>query len=383
MWGAGLISDLGDAVGRVALTILVQESTGSALLTGSVVVMYSLPYLGPGQWITARIAHLSRRRVLIASDLLRAVCFALLVLPIGILPRLAIVLVASLATPPFAAVSGAVVARSVPDELLGHAAGLRTGTTELSFVVGFAVGGLVADLASPVWVLGFDALTFLVSALIIASLTADSDPSLGDRRHVRVGDGLRAITDDPWCRRIVALIAAAFALVLIPETLVATYADEVFPSLNGATGALAALAAAGVIVATLVTRPDDEEGLLRHASWIVVAGGALASLAFFGPADFALAGVAYLALGPVLAIRVHAYTVLSRRVDDAVLAPAMSVAGGVLAASYSVAGLAGGAIAEAIGPELTFALATALAAGVGAASLLLPVRAEVSRSARG
>lgn len=376
------MSDIGDAVGRVALTILVQESTGSAVLTGSVVVMYSLPFLGPGQWITAKTAHISRRKVLISADLIRAACFALMVLPIGILPRLAIVLVASLATPPFAAVAGAVVARSVPDPVLGRAAGLRTGTTELSFVVGFAVGGLVADLTSPVWVIGFDALTFLVSAAILARMPIDMRPTT-ERHAVRVADGLRAITSDPLCRRIVILIAAAFALILVPETLVATYAGETFPTLEGATGAFAALAAVGVIVGTLVTRPDDDEALLRHAAWIVVGGSVVASLAFFGPDRVGSAAIGYLAIGPVLAIRVHAYTVLSRRIDDLVLAPAMSVAGGVLAASYLVAGLGGGLVADAVGVGWTFAFATALAAAIGAASLLLPVRAGVSRSATG
>jgi predicted MFS family arabinose efflux permease len=368
------VSDLGDAVGRVALTMLVHAATGSALLTGSVVVMYTLPFLGPGQWITARVAHLPRRQVLVVADLVRAVCFGLMVLPLGVLPRLALVLVASFATPPFTAVAGAVVARSVPDRLLGRAAGLRTGTTELSFVVGFAVGGLVADLTSPVAVIGFDALTFLASAAILGRAPIDAPPASDGSERRRAGDGVRAIAGDPHARRIVLLVSVAFALILVPETLVASYAGETFPDIDGATGALAALAAVGVIAATLVSRPDDDDGLVRHAAVVVLVGGLAATVGFLGPDELLVAAGAYLAVGPVLAIRVHAYTVLSRRIDDVVLPPAISVAAGVLAVSYLLAGLGGGAIADLVGVDRACALATAFAAAVGVASLLTPIR---------
>lgn len=381
LWTAGLVSDLGDALSRVALTILVYDETQSALLTGTVVVMYSLPFLGPGQWLTARLGRISRKRVLVGADLVRAVCFGLMVLPIGILPRLALLFVASMATPPFIAVSGAAVARSVPDNLLGRAAGLRTGTTELAFVVGFAVGGLLSDLTTPVAVIGFDALSFVISAAIVARTPIAELSEDGSADALRVADGFRAVFSDPWCRRIVVLTASAFALVLVPETLVATFADETFPSVEGATGALAALVAVGVIGATFLNRPDDDDGLVRHAAAIILVGSALAALAFAGPDELAVAAVAYLAVGPVLAIRVHSYTVLSRRIDDRLLAPAMSVASGALAVSYLVAGLGGGALTDAVGVGWAFTLATATAAVLGIGALLVPISSSRTGSA--
>lgn len=381
MWTAGVVSEGGDAVGRIALTVLVQQETGSAFLTGSVVALYTLPFLGPGQWLTARLAHRPRRRVLIAADVLRAVLFAAMVLPVGILPRLALLLAASLATPPFNAISSAVIARSVPTPVIGRAAALRTGSTELAFIVGFAVGGLAAELTSPEWVIGFDALTFLASAAIIAR-THLPDPEPAEVRPVAAGEGVRVIVEDPLCRRAMLLVTVTFALVLVPETLVATYSDEVLPDRSVA-GPLAALTAVGVVLATLLRRPDDDVGVVRNASLLALGGAGVAAAAFLGPDTLLLAGIAYLATGPVLAIRVHAYTVLSKRIDDLRLAPAMSVAGGAIAASYLVAGLAGGVAADAIGIDSTAAIAAAIAAAVAALSLVVPLRARVSRPARG
>ena len=192
-----------------------------------------------------------------------------------------------------------------------------------------------------------------------------------------MGDGLRVIASDPWCRRILLLIAAAFSLVLIPETLVATYADETFPTIEGATGALAALTAVGVIIATLVNgrMTTKVSSVTRRGS---SSGGSPRQPGVLRPRPLRARRLGYLAIGPVLAIRVHAYTVLSRRIEDVLLAPAMSVAGGVLAVSYLVAGLGGGTLADAIGAGRTFAIAAGLAALVGAASLLVPVQEKSS-----
>jgi predicted MFS family arabinose efflux permease len=347
IWTANFISELGDAMGRVALTVLIQRETGSAILTGSVLATAALPNIGLGQWITAKVAHLPRRNVLLVADCLRACCYAAMVLPIGIYPRLALLFVASVATPPFNAVAGALAARTVPRELIGAAAGLRTGTTEFAFVVGFALGGILTDVVSPDAVLAIDAMTFVLSAAIITRLPATG--AVGASGQLRFGDGLRAISAD---------------------------AREEFPDAVGATGALPAIVAIGVILATALPREENDDALLRHAGFLTITGAAISTAAFAGPNRLVVVGLAYLAIGPVLAIRVHQYSILSRRVDDLYLAPAISVSGGAISISYLVAGLGGGALAEALGADVAFTIITAGAVLVGALSLLRPVRPD-------
>jgi hypothetical protein len=79
--------------------------------------------------------------------------------------------------------------------------------------------------------------------------------------------------------------------------------------------------------------------------------------------------LAYAAIGPVFAVRVHTFTLLSERIHDPLLAPAISVASGALSAAYVVAGLGGGALAEHFGIDATCAGAAALCAVVGAGGL--------------
>jgi Major Facilitator Superfamily len=378
---AGGISDLGDAVGRIALTIHVQDATGSAVLTGSVVALSAAPYLGLGQWLTARVAHLVRRRVLVGADLVRAAAFVAMTLPVGVAGRLALLLVASIVTPPFDATAGALVPRTVPPNLLGVANGLRTAATEAAFVVGFAIGGLLSDLVSPMPVLALNGLTFLASAFILSRLGSAADaPSGADLGSVRFADGFAAVRRDPLAFRTVSLVAFAFTFALVPETLVATYVDESLSPTDGLTGLLASAVALTVVATALILkRPDDDTALLRQAAAVITVGGLIATAAFASSAGVGGAVVAYLAIGPVLATRIHCFTVLGHRVEDRLLAPAMSVASGTLALSYVVAGFAGGAAAELFGVEDAFVAACGLASVVGIVGLALQQRASPAR----
>lgn len=377
LWIAGTVSDLGDAIGRIALTIHIQDVTGSAVLTGSVVALSAAPYLGLGQWLTAKVAHLVRRRVLVGADLLRAAAFLAMALPVGVAGRLALLVVASIATPPFDATAGAMVPRTVPPQLLGAANGLRTAATEAAFVVGFAVGGLLADVVSPMPVLAVNGCTFLVSALVLSRLgSAAEAPSGADVGSVRFADGFFAVRRDPLAFRTVCLVALAFTFALVPETLVATYVDESLGARDGLTGVLASAVALTVVATALILkRPEDDRGLLRQAAVVVTVGGCVSAAAFASSADVAGAMVGYLAIGPVLATRIHCFTVLGHRVEDRLLAPAMSVASGTLALSYVVAGFAGGAAAELFGVEEAFVAACGFAAFVGLVGLSVSVRA--------
>src|SRR3954463_6122075 len=84
LWLAQLSSDLGDWIGRVALSIVVFVRTGSAFTTALVTTGSVLPYIGLGPYLTARFSRYHRRSVLVASDLARALLFALIALPFGV-----------------------------------------------------------------------------------------------------------------------------------------------------------------------------------------------------------------------------------------------------------------------------------------------------------
>ncbi|MEY2456133.1 MAG: hypothetical protein QOK06_1227, partial [Acidimicrobiaceae bacterium] len=72
LWLSLLSSNLGDWIGRVALSILVFDRTGSAFSTAMVMTVSVLPFVGLGPYLTAKASRYHRRSVLVGSDLGRA-----------------------------------------------------------------------------------------------------------------------------------------------------------------------------------------------------------------------------------------------------------------------------------------------------------------------
>jgi DHA3 family macrolide efflux protein-like MFS transporter len=71
LWTGQFISQLGDRLAMVALPWLVYKSTGSALSTGVVFALYTLPYVLFGAFAGVLIDRFDKRLVMIASDVAR------------------------------------------------------------------------------------------------------------------------------------------------------------------------------------------------------------------------------------------------------------------------------------------------------------------------
>ena len=98
--GAGIVSQLGDWSARLALALLVLERGGGPAVVGVVGMLFTIPWLGPGQLLTAWSARFPRRTVMVVCDTIRAVVF----LAIGIselptAPMLVLVAIAAMADP--------------------------------------------------------------------------------------------------------------------------------------------------------------------------------------------------------------------------------------------------------------------------------------------
>ena len=75
IWSASIASQLGDWAARLALALLVLERGGGATTVGVIGALFVVPWLGPGQLLTAWSARFGRRVVLIACDSFRGVAF--------------------------------------------------------------------------------------------------------------------------------------------------------------------------------------------------------------------------------------------------------------------------------------------------------------------
>jgi predicted MFS family arabinose efflux permease len=175
LFAAQSISSLGDRLVPVALAFAVLDLTGSATSLGIVLAAQTLPLVAfvlvGGVWAD----RLSRRRVMLASDLVRALaqaaCAALVLTGTGRLWQLAALqAVYGTAAAFFGPAVLALIPETVETAQLQSANSLIALSGNIAAVIGPAVAGVIVAASHPGWGLAFDAATFLGSALCVAAM---------------------------------------------------------------------------------------------------------------------------------------------------------------------------------------------------------------------
>jgi len=188
LWAAQLLSVIGDQLARVALTVLVYDRTRSALLAAITFVASIVPTFIGGITLAWLADRHSRRRVMIACDLIR--CALVLVMAIPGVPLAGLVMLLFLVTlvgAPFTSARAAIY----PDVLAGdrYVMGVAVTITTYQFaqVIGFAAGGAIVGFFGTRLSLIIDAATYAVSALIIqAWIRSRPAPAPGSHESSRL-----------------------------------------------------------------------------------------------------------------------------------------------------------------------------------------------------
>jgi MFS family permease len=115
--GSSLISILGDSAAYLAVTVLVYQRTGSALLSALTFAVAFVPYLIGGTLLSALVDRLHPRALLIGSDLVGAAVIAAIAAPGVPVPFLfvALFVIGSIA-PVRSGTAGAIVADVLPGD---------------------------------------------------------------------------------------------------------------------------------------------------------------------------------------------------------------------------------------------------------------------------
>lgn len=373
LWVADLVSMTGDQLARVALAVLVYDRTGSALITGAVYALSFLPWLVGGPLLAGLADRLPRRQVMIVSDLARAVLVGLMALPgipLAVLSGLLFVVI--LFEAPFLAARAATIPDIFPDDRYVLASAVGTLTIQGAQVGGFLFGGVLVATVGPRTALGVDALTFLLSAAVLAlavrNRPAAAPVSAGERGRWRTDltAGIRLVFGDPWLRRL-ALLGWLATFYIVPEGLVAPYANAIGAG-PAAIGLLFAAYPIGSIVGAVVysrfTAPADR---LRRMGSLAVLSCAPLVLCVLDPGLWWT--VALWCVGGLgSAYQLAANQAFVTAVPAAARGQAMGLVQAGLIALQGVAVLVAGAVAERIAPHLVVAAAGLL--GVVVALLL-------------
>lgn len=255
LWASQVISVVGDQVGRVAVSVLVFARTGSPALTAFVYALSFLPWVVGGPLLGGLADRCARRTVLLACDGLRAVLLAAMALPglnLGVL--VALLLAVEMAAAPYNAARAALL----PDMLSGDryvlGVAVQTMTAETGQLLGFLAAGGVVLAVSARGALLLDALSFLLSAVLVASGVRRRPPALHAEQRPSLwqdaGTGLQIVLSDPRLRRL-ALLAWVCAFYVVPEGLAVplAHASGAGP---GSAGLLLAANPAGTLIGSLV-----------------------------------------------------------------------------------------------------------------------------------
>ena len=174
LWLAQVISLTGDWFNTIASVIIVNRYSASGLAVGGLFLARALPpfLLGPVAGVVAD--RFDRRKVLILSDVLRAgivLCFLLVDRPERLWLLYVLTVLQFSVSTFFEPARAALVPALVENEELLKANTLASITWSAMLTLGGAIGGLTASLFGVRVSLIVDASSFLVSAILVLSIT--------------------------------------------------------------------------------------------------------------------------------------------------------------------------------------------------------------------
>jgi DHA3 family macrolide efflux protein-like MFS transporter len=199
-----LISLTGGSAAYIALIAAVYNETGSAawvsaaLFAGVIGTVLAAPFAG---WLGD---HYDRRGVMIAADL-AAACVAAAMALTGQAEALVVLLgLSAVAQSPFEPASASAIPNLVELEDVPRANALVAATGSAGYLVGPLLGGVVLGLgASPAALFAVDSATFVVSAILIASVRRPFGRG-ATAEHPGVLAGARVILHERSLRLVVA-----------------------------------------------------------------------------------------------------------------------------------------------------------------------------------
>jgi MFS family permease len=368
---ARLISIGGGAAAYTALMFSVYERTRSPVwLSATLLLTFGTDGL------VAPLAgaigdRFDRRRVMILSDLAGVAAFSAMALAGDPAWLLAFAFLSAVVETPFWMASAAAIPNMVVPADLAWANGLVALGRNAGITIGPAIGGVLVAAVGPSWVFALNALTFGVSAVLVASVHA---PFSGDRSHGEEHRGLRAgfvfLAHDRMLRTLtVAWVAAVVGMGLAMVADVPLVAG--FGAGSIGYGLLITFWGGGSVLGSFagryLTAEKEPKALFLGMALIAVSTAAISVSPWFAPI---LVVVFAAGVGDAVTL-VAEQGIQQRRTPDAVRSRVMAATEGIATLSFVVGLAFAGTALRVVGPQGAYAIAGATAA-VGAA-VLVPI----------
>ena len=355
-------SSLGSGAAYVALLLLAYDRFRSPWAITLVLLADFAPAIALGPLLGAAVDRFGRRRCAVIADAVRALAFAGIWLASSFPLTVALALLAGVGTALFKPAILAGLPSLVDDERLPAATSLYGAIADLGHTLGPALAGGALLITGPRVLLLGNAITFAVSALAVARIDFGAAGS-GSRRRSLVAearDGISVTMRMPAIRTL--LIGSSLAVLAAGMTNVGELqlAKDSFGAGNAGLSIFVALSGVGIVAGSLVAGGAGGAGGLkrRYLLGLVAMSGAMLA-AGLAPL-FALASVAFAALGSGNGLAsVSEQLLVQRTVPDELLGRAFGVKSALISGAFGMSLVLGGLVTSLAGPRALFAVAGA------------------------
>jgi MFS family permease len=368
-------SSFGTYLAAIALTVDVYDLTGSGVWVAALLIADFLPIVLIGLLLGPLVDRLSRRRLMIVSDIVRVGVFAALPFAGSAAGIVALAAVAGIATGFFRPAVYAGLPNLVSDEELTNANSLLQTVETLAWMIGPIVGGLMLTAWGPSVPYAVNALTFLVSAFLVSRIperSLRSEESL-TRGHWRdVADGVRLVLTSPALRTVLIVwnvVLLGSAAINVAEVV---FAKSTLSAGNIGFGVIVAASGVGLALGSYLAAPAlGKVGLRRHYAGSILLmgvgwGGAALSHSIWLAVPFVIGGAA----GNGAAIICNQLLV-QRGAPDRYRGRALAT---IMSTNYGVLGLAmaaAGVLTDSYGARDVWLVAGCIYVGAAGVSLLV------------
>lgn len=246
-------SSLGSGIAMVGLPLLAYQQFHSPWALTGVLLPELLPAVALGPLLGALADRLPRRTCMVAADALRCVAFVFLALVPSLPLMVASALLAGIGTALFNPAALASLPAIAPGERRPAAMSLFAALDDLGLTVGPALAGAMLLVFSPHTLMGFNAGTFLISALMLSTLPLSVRPvRVKLSLFSAVISGSREIIARPGVRTLLISSTVAVLCVGMVNVGEVVLAQELLDVGGSGLAALVTAAGVGTVVGSAV-----------------------------------------------------------------------------------------------------------------------------------
>ena len=378
-------SAVGTYLAALALSVHVYDETGSGRWLAALLIADFLPIVLIGLTLGPLVDRLSRKRLMIASDLVRAATFVLMPFVHEPSTIVAVAAVNGIATGFFRPAVWAGLPNLVTNEEREQATSLLTTVENVAWTLGPALAGLLLAFDGVDVAYWTNAVTFLVSAILVSriparSLRSDDRITKGHWRELREGLGLVA-----GSRPLVTVLvvwgtaAVATACINVAEVI---FAKHDLGAGNLGLGLLVSATGVGLVIGSFFAASALSTFGMRRvypgALALMAAGFGLAAASPTIVLAAVLAAVATVGNGTAIVCN---QVLVQRGAPDAMRGRALAV---LMSTYYAILGLSmagGGLLVDSVGARTSWAIASAIFLGSAALAVALTAGMREERAA--